>query len=151
MQKCELKHQELPFMTWSCKTSSEFQRVIIIHCWSQQKFWPWFQMIYGRMLWEKIVVKYVPCSLSFQFNGDWFFAFGSRDALVFLSDKSINMHGNVMTWGIFQLLLNNRIKVACANLTSSLWKPVSVVGNRAPFFLKKNFYNSFLCLIVILR
>lgn len=55
-------------------------------------------------------------------------------SLVFLSDKPRNMHGYVMTEGIFQLLLNNRIKIACANLTSSLWKPVSLAEKQGILF-----------------
>lgn len=67
----------------------------------------------------------------------FFLHLAKEASLVFLSGKSINMHGYVMTSGIFQLLLNNKIKIACTNLTSSPGKPVSLAEKQGTFFSQK--------------
>lgn len=67
----------------------------------------------------------------------FFLHLAKEASLVFLSGKSINMHGYVMTSGIFQLLLNNKIKIACTNLTSSPRKPVSLAEKQGTFFSQK--------------
>lgn len=66
LQKCAFKYQELPCMLWNCKASSEVHRVTLIHCWSQWKFCPGFQLM-----------KYVSYSFPFQCNGDWLCKFRS--------------------------------------------------------------------------
>lgn len=93
-------------------------------------------------IWKNVVRKdyHEICFMLIPFPAPWwlFFLHLAKEAsLVFLSGKSINMHGYVMTSSIFQLLLNNKIKIACTNLTSSLRKPVSLAEKQGTFFFSK--------------